>query len=63
MDIQVYNIETFCHSHGISRALFYKLLKNGRAPKIIKAGRRTLISNEAATEWRKNMEVEKEYVA
>ena len=50
------SIEDFCKSNGISRSLFYKLLRQGRAPRIMKIGRRTLISSEAASEWRKAME-------
>ena len=42
--------------NGISRAMFYKLLKAGTGPKIMKVGERTLISSEAAAEWRRRME-------
>ena len=56
-ETQAYSIAQFCVSHGISRALFYLLLKDGKAPAIMKLGRRTLISAEAATEWRKKMTV------
>jgi predicted DNA-binding transcriptional regulator AlpA len=51
-----YSVTEFCQEHGISRGLFYNLLREGRAPRIIKAGRRTLISQEAAEEWRQCME-------
>lgn len=51
-----YSIVEFCYSENISKALFYKILKEGNGPKIMKVGRRTLISAEAATEWRKRME-------
>ena len=50
------NVEGFCQQHGISRGHFYNLLKRGEGPAIIKAGRRTLISAEAAAEWRRRME-------
>jgi len=50
------SIEDFCKSNGISRSLFYKLRRQGRGPRIVKVGRRTLISSEAASEWRKAME-------
>ena len=46
----------FCLTHNISRALLYLLLRNGRGPRVMKAGRRTLISAEAAADWRRAME-------
>jgi hypothetical protein len=53
-----YSIPQFCTSHSISRALFYLLKREGRAPAIMKVGRRTLISADAAAAWRKRMESE-----
>jgi hypothetical protein len=50
------HVDEFCRQHGISRAHFYNLLKRGDGPAILKAGRRTLISAEAAAEWRRRME-------
>ena len=52
----VYSIPEFCEAHGISKALLHKLWANGGGPKIMKIGRRTLISYEAAAEWRKQLE-------
>lgn len=52
-----YDVASFCRAHCISRAHLYKLLKDGRGPKIMKVGRRTLISAEAARAWREAMEV------
>ena len=52
------SVAEFCHQHGISRGTFYKLLGEGRGPKAVKIGRRTLISSEAAEEWRHRMERE-----
>ena len=51
-----YSVADFCREHGISRGLFYRLLREGRGPRVIKAGRRTLVSREAAEEWRRRME-------
>lgn len=51
-----YDVDTFCNTHGISRALFYKLVKENRGPRLMKVGRRTLISFEAALAWRREME-------
>jgi hypothetical protein len=49
------HVNGFCREHGISRAHFYNLLKRGDGPVIMKVGRRTLISTEAAAEWRRRM--------
>lgn len=50
------SITEFCNQHSISRALFYKLQKQGKAPRVMTVGRRKLISNEAAKEWREAMQ-------
>ena len=55
-ETQAYSVAEFCSTHQISRTHFYHLVKEGRAPKIMKVGRRVLISKEAAAEWRKRME-------
>jgi predicted DNA-binding transcriptional regulator AlpA len=52
----MFSVAAFCHQHGISRGLFYKLAKEGRGPKIAKIGRRTLISHESAEAWRRQIE-------
>lgn len=52
MDKLAHSIKEFCFQHGISRTKFYDLLKNGLAPKMMKLGKRRLISVEAAKEWR-----------
>lgn len=52
----IYSVKEFTCQHGISRALFYKLLQDGKGPRIIKAGKRTLITNEAAEDWRRSLE-------
>lgn len=50
-----YSVQGFCDAHGISRGMFYKLLKDGLAPRFFKVGSRTLISNEDAQKWRDDM--------
>lgn len=50
------SVTEFCHSHSISRTTFYELVKRGEAPRFMKVGTRTLISAEAAAEWRRRME-------
>jgi len=56
---EVYGVDAFCEAHSISRALFYQLLKSGKGPNIIKLGRRTLISKDAAAAWRSSLETER----
>ncbi|WP_287365893.1 hypothetical protein [Thauera sp.] len=51
-----YSVQQFCEAHGFTKVLFYKLLKEGRGPRIMKIGARTLISTEAAADWRREME-------
>lgn len=51
------SIADFCKDHAISRAHFYNLEKRGLAPKTLRVGRRRLVSDEAALEWRRMMEV------
>ena len=54
------SVAAFCADNGLSRSLFYRLLKDGRGPRLTKVLRRTLISSEAAAEWRARMERETE---
>ncbi len=50
----------FCDSHNISRAMFYKLVKQGRGPRLFKVGTLTLISRAAAAEWVAQLEREQQ---
>jgi predicted DNA-binding transcriptional regulator AlpA len=54
---RAFTIDEFCKAYGISRALYYKLLKAGEGPRIAKIGSKTLISGEAAAEWLRAREV------
>jgi hypothetical protein len=56
MSTEAYSIVEFCRAHGVSRAFVYALLKRGEGPAVMKVGRRTLVSVEAAAEWRRRME-------
>jgi hypothetical protein len=53
-----YSIETFCLAHHISESFYYELKKSGRGPREMQVratenGRaRTLITFEAACDWR-----------
>lgn len=54
-----FTVEEFCAEHGgITKPFFYQLLKRGKGPRLMKVGRRTLITAEAAADWRKQMERE-----
>ena len=50
------SVARFCQSHGISKATFYNLIREGHGPATMKVGRRTLISRESAEVWRRRME-------
>jgi len=53
-----YSVDEFCSSHSISRAMFYKLRAEGKGPRTMSVGTRTLISSEAAADWRRACEAE-----
>jgi predicted DNA-binding transcriptional regulator AlpA len=50
------SIREFCSFHSISEAFYYKLKKQGNGPREMKLGKRTLVSQEAASEWRRERE-------
>ena len=54
----MFSVAAFCAQHSVSRSLFYRLLKDGRGPRLTKVSRRTSISSESAAEWRAQMERE-----
>jgi hypothetical protein len=55
--VGAYSVPDFCRLHGgISEAFFHKLVSEGRGPKLMKVGARTLISIEAAAAWRRACE-------
>lgn len=53
---QALSVAEFCEAHGFVRATFYNLLKRGEGPRLMRVGRRTLISARAAQEWRDVLE-------
>lgn len=55
---QVYTVQQFCDVHQVGRNLFYKMIASGRGPAIMKIGRRTLISRDAAAAWREKIEMQ-----
>ena len=50
------SVAQFCRANSISVALYYKLRAAGLAPREMKLGSRTLISIEAAADWRRARE-------
>ena len=50
------SIREFCRLHGISEDQFFKMQREGWGPLTMKVGSRTLISYEAAAEWRRSRE-------
>jgi predicted DNA-binding transcriptional regulator AlpA len=50
------SIPEFCEAHGISEAFYYKLKRQGKGPREMKVGARTLITFESAAEWRRTRE-------
>lgn len=52
---RAYDLASFCKAYSISRSYAYLEIKAGRL-KPFKAGRKTLISREAAEAWRRCLE-------
>jgi len=50
------SIPEFCDAHGISEGFYFKLKKQGKGPREMKVGARTLITLESAAEWRRERE-------
>jgi hypothetical protein len=46
------SIDDFCRAHGICKRTFHYLQARGVGPETLQIGRRRLISEEAAREWR-----------
>jgi len=56
MEPVAYSIDEFCKAHRISRAMFYKLDHQGLSPRVMRVGTRSIISKEAAADWRRERE-------
>ena len=48
---EIQSIPKFCKKHEISRAFFYKLQGQGKAPKVVKLGRRSIITPRGEYDW------------
>lgn len=51
-----YTVAQFCEDHNLSRSRLYQLIRLGTGPRLMKVGRRTFISVEAAADWRRSVE-------
>jgi predicted DNA-binding transcriptional regulator AlpA len=54
------SIQEFCQSNGISLSTFYKLKREGLAPRMMKIGGRYMIAPEAMEDWRRAREKDSE---
>lgn len=50
------SVPEFCRAHRISPSFFYKLQREKRGPRLMRIGGRTLVSAEAAADWRRAIE-------
>jgi hypothetical protein len=57
-DADAYTVDEFCARHRISKRRFYELVGEGRGPRLMRLGRRPLISREAAADFRRALEIE-----
>lgn len=57
-EVDVMSIKQFCRRYGISEAFFYKLQRNGKGPRTIRLGQRTLITTDAAANWLREREAD-----
>jgi predicted DNA-binding transcriptional regulator AlpA len=55
---QSFTIPEWCVTRRVSRSMFYKLRKQGRAPRTHSAGAKQLISPEADAAWLAEREAE-----
>lgn len=51
-----FSIPEFCRRNGFGPGLYFKIAREGGGPRVMRVGRRTLISREAAEEWRRERE-------
>jgi len=58
-DPKAYTIPGFCRDHNIPESTYYELRKRGQGPREMRAGRRVLITQEAAADWRAEREHER----
>jgi hypothetical protein len=52
---KAYTISEFTQTHSMSMSTFYKDQRAGRGPDVIFVGNKSLVTEEAAAEWRQRM--------
>ncbi len=58
MTDQSLTVNEFCRAESISRAMIYKLWRQGKGPRWFNVGTSRRISHEARVEWRRQLEAE-----
>ena len=58
-----FTVPEFCEAHRISQATYYEMKKEKWGPVEMEVGRRRLVSFEAAAEWRRKREANKDITA
>lgn len=53
---EVYNLREFLLAYGMSKGTYFKLLRQGRAPKRMIINKKILMTKDAVKEWVKFME-------
>ena len=56
--LAAYSVPKFCVAHGISESFYYKLREAGLGPRETRLLGRTIITGEAAADWRAAREAE-----
>ena len=51
-----FSIPEFCLRHGFSQAKYFQIAAAGEGPRVMRVGKRVLISKEAAADWRMSRE-------
>ena len=47
-----FTIQEFCRRHGFSMSKYFEMAAAGEGPRVMRLGKRVLISKEAAASWR-----------
>jgi hypothetical protein len=56
IEVMADTIPQFCQRHRFSVPFYYKLRLQGLAPREMRVGKRVLITNESAADWRRERE-------
>jgi excisionase family DNA binding protein len=51
MTKRIYTVREFLGAYSLSRTTFYRLLRAGKGPTLMRIGRRVLVPADAAEEW------------